>query len=343
MRQLLLSISAYFLLYGAISAQNELSLFDTLYRTGEVRILITCAIDSLYRTQREEVDATITITTANGCLLQEEPMSLNLRGKFRRMKCVMPPLMLNFKKSTLRKLGLQTLDEIKLVTHCLDGREGQENLEEERLCYQLYEALTVYSYRTIWVHVTYQDAHNPDRQIQSAGFLLEPDKVMAARLNLKEKKVFNVTEDSLDLVSYSHAVAFNFLIGNRDWSIVASRNAKLFYDNHASHYIVIPYDFDYANVVGATYRRESPSKAITHPFDRIYQGEYFTPSAGKILQEFLATEPVMLNVVQTAINPLDKSRRKKIGKYFEEWYTHIRKVKPENLQYGMVCPYRGSL
>ncbi|HEX5625848.1 MAG TPA: hypothetical protein VFX48_07520 [Saprospiraceae bacterium] len=341
-RSLLISLLAALSL--SVAGQPGSSLFDSLYQSQEIDITLTYPFDSLYRSQREEIEARISIRTPSGYLLQDEPMTLNLRGKFRRMKCTMPPLLLNFKKGTLRKLDLShQADEIKLVTHCMEGEEGQENLQEERLCYQLYEKLTPYAYRTIWVTVQYQDASGLKPSITSAGFLLEPDKDISSRFGLKEIKVFNVTEDSLHYESYANAVAFNFLIGNRDWSIVSSRNAKLFYDSLKHQYIVIPYDFDYANIVGATYRRENRPASMAHPFDRIYEGEYFSTRAGDILKQFMPSKEPILDVVETAVNPMDKTRRKKIKRYLEEWYYIISKAAASELGYGFVCPYSGGL
>ncbi|MEO5905474.1 MAG: hypothetical protein ABIQ11_02020, partial [Saprospiraceae bacterium] len=175
---------------------NSSSIFDTLYRQDELHITLTYPFDSLYKTQNEEIDALIKIETASGFIMNESAITLNLRGKFRRMKCNMPPLMLNFKKSALKALNLSGVDEMKLVTHCIDGPEGQNNLEEERLIYQIYESLTPISYRTIWTKVTYCDMNNKTNCIQSVGFLLEPDKVISQRLDMEERKLFNISEDS---------------------------------------------------------------------------------------------------------------------------------------------------
>jgi hypothetical protein len=339
-----LLFSCFLLMYCAETVgQSPVSLFETLYAEKEVKITLTYPFDSLYRAKRDEIEATIHIETSNGFLMKDTPMLLNLRGKFRRMKCDMPPLMLNFKKSTLRNLKLSTVDEIKLVTHCLTSPEGQENLEEERICYQLYESLTPYAYRTIWITVEYRDASNPNVAILSTGFLLEPDKDISSRLGLKEKKVFNVAEDSIHFQSYSNAVAFNFMIGNRDWSVISSRNAKLFYDSLLHQYIVIPYDFDYANIVGATYRRETLAKAMDHPFDRMFEGEYFNNRTTEILRSFHSYHSTIINTVQTAENTIDSLRRKKIKKYIDEWFAFLKKAKPEELRYGLICPYKGGL
>ena len=324
-------------------SQQDISLFDTLYAQKNIKITLTYPFDSLYSANQEEIDAFISIESEQGYLMKDEKMTINLRGKSRRMKCSMPPLLLNFKKSTLRAMQVAPIDEMKLVTHCLPNPEGQENLEEERMCYQLYEVVTPTSYRTIWVNVTYYNVSHREDSIVSTGFLLEPDKVISSRLGLTERKLFNISEDSLDFESYSRAVAFNFMIGNRDWSIIMSRNAKLFFNSTLDKYVVIPYDFDYSNIVSASYRRETRPETMLHQYDRLYEGEYFKNYSGDILMSFVSLKPIVLDRVVSASNPMEENERKKIYKYLDTWFTSIEKAKPGELKYGMVCPYKGGL
>ena len=335
----LLSVSSFLLSQDT----TNLSLFDKLYTSQSLQITLTYPFDSLYKSNAEEIEARITIRSDSGMLMEDAPLSVNLRGKFRRMKCTMPPLLLNFKKSTLKELGLTTIDEMKLVTHCIEGEEGQNNLAEERMIYQVYESLTPLAYRTIWVTIEYCNSLNPGQCMTSAGFLLEPDKVISSRLGVEERKIFNVAEDSIHYESYTKAVAFNFLIGNRDWSLVASRNAKLFYNPSTGQYIVVPYDFDYSNVVGASYRKETRPKSMTHPYDRIYEGEYFRNKSGEMLKTFYGFEKSILDVVESANNPMDNERRKKLCRYFSNWFDVVKKKGTQELQYGIVFPYISGL
>ena len=321
----------------------QISLFDKLYGLDSLKVTLTFPFDSLTKTNTEAIDATISIESESGFLLKNEPVGLTLRGKYRRLKCSFPPLLLNFKKSTLKKLELGNDDEIKLVTHCLEGPEGQSNLQEERMIYQVYEAITPFSYKTIWLNVDYLDEGHPGVSISSAGFLLEPDPVINSRLGIMEKKVYNVVEDSIDYNSYAKVAAFNFMIGNRDWSVVASRNAKLFYDSVQGKYIVIPYDFDYSNVVGASYRRENLTKEMIHPYDRIYVGEYYKDKAGDILKSFYEFRQKITDAVDSSPNPMESQRRKEINKYFYFWFEMVKHHKPSLMPYGTICPYKGGL
>ncbi len=343
MRILYLAVFSFFT--SQLSAQPIVlpSLFDTLLHQQDIKIRLTYAFDSLVKTNNEEIPAEISIETASGKLMRNVPLHLNLRGKFRRMKCDMPPLLLNFKKSTLREMNLNTIDEIKLVTHCIPGKEGEENLQEEMMCYQMYEQLTPYAYRTIWVTMEYCDTDHPGSCISSVGFLIEPDKVISSRLGIQEKRLYNVSQDSLSYESFRFVAAFNFMIGNRDWDVVGARNAKLFYEPRIGKYIIVPYDFDYSNIVGASYRRETLAETMHHPFDRIYDGYYFRDQTAATLQFFLTYESAIQNVIQQAQNPMDADRRKKISGYVGDWFKWVKKMNPNELQYGVVCPYKGGL
>jgi len=343
MRFYILAVFSLFVSYLPAQETRLLSLFDTLYLQDDIKIRLTYTFDSLVKTNNEEIPARITIESASGKLMRNVAMSLNLRGKFRRMKCEMPPLLLNFKKSTLRDLNLDAIDEMKLVTHCIKGKEGQENLQEERLCYQMYEKLTPYAYRTIWVTMEYCDSANPDSCITSVGFLLEPDKVLCARMGVTEMRKFNVSQDSLQYESFRLVSAFNFMIGNRDWDVVAGRNAKLFFEPKIGKYVVVPYGFDYSNIVGASYRRESLTAPMVHSYDRIYDGYYFRNQSSATLQYFATYEDSIQNVIANADSPMEADRRKKISNYVEDWFKWLRKSNPDDLQYGVVCFYKGGL
>lgn len=343
MRTLFLAVCCFFVTHLPGQDAALPSLFDSLFQLQDIKIQLHYTFDSLVKTNNEEIPARISIESSTGKFFVNVPIAINLRGKFRRMKCEMPPLLLNFKKSTLRELHLNPVDEIKLVTHCIKGKEGQENLQEELLSYQMYAVLTPYSYRTIWVNMEYCDTANPDSCITSGGFLIEPDKVLSQRLGVTEKRKFNVSQDSLVYESFRLVAAFNFMIGNRDWDVVAGRNAKLFFEPNFGKYIIVPYDFDYANIVGASYRREILQEPMRHSFDRIYDGYYFRDQSGETLKYFLTQEDTLRSVILHAQNPMTTERREKIDGYVGDWFKWLTKMKIADLQYGVVCYYKGGL
>jgi hypothetical protein len=82
---------------------------------------------------------------------------------------------------------------------------------------------------------------------------------------------------------------------------------------------------------------------MTHPFDRIYYGEYFAEQAPDILLRFSLHESTLLQVIKTAPNAMDADRRQKITKYFEHWFSQIKRTPPHKIQYGLIVPYKGGL
>ncbi|MDX1667031.1 MAG: hypothetical protein R3350_07375, partial [Saprospiraceae bacterium] len=72
---------------------------------------------------------------------------VRLRGKFRRMACVFPPLRVDLDKDQLEDAGLKRHDDLKIVTHCLEGKDGRENIFREYLVYQMYQEISEVSFR----------------------------------------------------------------------------------------------------------------------------------------------------------------------------------------------------
>jgi hypothetical protein len=117
----------------------------------------------------------------------------------------------------------------------------------------------------------------------------------------------------------------------------------LFYDPSQGKYIVIPYDFDYSNVVGPSYRRENLPETMIHPYDRLYQGEYFENKSGQILKSFAVYQDTIINTIENALNPMDTERRQQIERYIQSWFKMVNRLKANELNYGIVLPYKGGL
>lgn len=325
-------------------AQNRKSFFDTLSTANKVHLKLTLPLDSLHKAQRETVSGRITVTLDDKILFFDEPLGLELRGKFRRMKCHdMPPLALNLKKSMLRKVGLKDYDKYKLVTHCLDEPDSAENLQEEHLCYKLYNQLTDFSFRILYISISYCDSSGDRDCINHVALIIESDDDLERRMKVEESERINVNADSLDKEHYSKIAAFNCLIGNKDWSIQSLRNCKIFYSELKQKFIPVPYDFDYSNIVAPRYRRETSSENTNHPFDRTFQGEYFQSISSEMLPALLPYEQRLLDVVKNDKTGLRRGRKEQIRNYLNSAFIFIRRAKSESLVYGTTIPYMGEL
>lgn len=204
---------------------------------------------------------------------QNWDLKVNVRGKFRRIKCnELPPLKLNFKKKDLEAAGLADFDDFKLVTYCVDDyNAAKELLLKEYLVYKMYNQLTDQSFRVQLLNITYKDTKTGSKKRQM-GFLIEDAAQLRARIDAEKSEVERAIEAERFDPQVTRTVAlFEYMIGNTDWQITLSKNVK--YVAKDDILIPIPYDFDFSGVVGASYATYSLKKyGQSTLYNRVYQG-----------------------------------------------------------------------
>ena len=257
---------------GLAFANNQ-TLFNELQREGVLRVeleLSLATLESHVRTD-EEQPAVFRFTDKQG-RLQEWNAEVNVRGRFRRRACEFPPVKIDFSKKELKARGLQPFDDLKLVTHCQEGAEGEEAVLREYLAYQLYGKLTVQNFRAQLVEVTYIDADS-DARFTKYGILLEDTDELAARLNSEEcEDCYGLSASRINSESYFTHAMFQYMIGNADWSLEMGRNLKIMKPADSSEYWITPYDFDFSGLVDARYA--VPNQDVGQEFigQRVYMG-----------------------------------------------------------------------
>ncbi len=264
------------------------SLFEKIKREGTKEVILAADFEKLFDTRFEKDAAKqqATITLKNDSTDWQLPVKIGLRGRFRRKKCDFPPIKLDFPKGQLQEMGLHAeFDELKLVTHCLDGTESDQTLLKEYWSYRLYNQLTPNSFQVHLIKITYLDINNPSKTEQRLAFLIENNKELANRMGGTLANKFGMTPAQLDSTSYYQTVLFNFMIGNIDWNIRAQRNIK--YIQKDSILLVVPYDFDQSAIVKAPYAKPHPDAGQEKLEDRLCLGQF--PDAATLsifLQQF---------------------------------------------------------
>ncbi|MBK9492370.1 MAG: hypothetical protein IPO07_28965 [Haliscomenobacter sp.] len=213
--------------------------------------------------------ATISFTDGAG-QVQKWDIKLRSRGKFRRRICILPPLKLNFNKGDLQKAGLAKDDELKLITHCVEGYEGKEFLMREYLAYKLLALVSPYSLKVHLVEIKYRDTKNKARST-GWGILMEDEASMAKRYGAKLcDDCFSTPKDSLNMEQVNIACLFEYMIGNTDWSIQMVRNMKMLKFKDGSKAVMVPYDFDFSGFVNASYALPNADYKLTSIRERIF-------------------------------------------------------------------------
>lgn len=232
------------------------SIFDLMHYQEVLDITIETDLDSFIVNRRsdEDIETVLSFLDEDGNR-QEWETDITVRGRFRRVHCTTPPLRLDFKKSKLKEAGLAPFDDMKLVTHCVDDPYiAKELILKEYLIYKMYNELTDYSYRVQIVRVTYRNPDTGKEDVQW-GFLIEDTAQLSARLGAETFNAMVMTPDSLVDHQLKMVSVFQHMVGNVDWGLKPSKNLQ--YIQKGDKIIPIPYDFDFADIVGAPYAKPS--------------------------------------------------------------------------------------
>ena len=201
-----------------------------------------------------------------------EPVSVEVRGNYRKQYCYVPPLKVNFRNAAAPKLS--PLGSLKLVNVCDISNNNTEYLLKEYLTYKIYNLITDKSFRVRLLKIIYIDSFKKRRPISVYGFFLEDVKDMAKRNQcLERKRRVNHTELT-DRQQMTRVALFEYMIGNLDWSVPVRHNIKLIAPKEDTNGVAfaVPYDFDHSGLVKTDYALPPAELNLTSITDRNYRG-----------------------------------------------------------------------
>ena len=247
---------------GVISYQDVQTLFQKIGTYD--KMVIKTDLDSIIINKKSTNDQPATILFYG----EKQPTlkfntKIKARGKYRRVKCEIPPLKLNFSKSELSDQNLyRNFDKLKLVTHCsIDGKMNDVVLKEHWV-YKMYNTISDHSFNVKLFSIEYVHNKDANRKWEGECFILEPSEEMAYRyegeiVDTMAAKIKDVTSKS-----YHHFLMFNYMIGNTDWKISTQKNLKFLRCPETEKLIVVPYDFDNCRFVDAPYMTLYPDAKV---------------------------------------------------------------------------------
>lgn len=278
--------------------------------------------------EEEYLDALLTYKY-NGQDSINKKIRLRARGNYRYRNCEFPPLRFNFKDASFGFADLDSLNNVKMVTHCFDNDTYQTYLMREYLIYRLYNVVTDYSFRVRFLKVKYIDVGEEGHVFEQYGFLIEPLDRLLFRVNAteveKERLIFEDVEPALmDRIS-----VFQYLIGNCDWFVEIVHNFKLIkhFGSDSTKVIPIPYDFDFSGFVNTHYAVARSDLNLEKITDRAYMGPCRSKEEFmKMLDEFEGYEDLFLDEVRN-FKYLDRRVRKELIAYIKSFYDLYKKDK----------------
>ena len=200
-----------------------------------------------------------------------EPIILTVRGHFRREKCFMVPLNINFKAK--KTSVLKPLGSLKLVSQCYTSETGEKYLLSEFLVYKIYNMLTDMSFRVKLLNLKLIDSSGRKKPITEYAFLMEDVKNLAKRNNCTYMKSKMDPRNTNDYQMTMTAI-FEYMIGNTDFGVSANHNTRLLHSNTdtSNRPYVVPYDFDFSGFVNTNYSMPDASLDISNVLTRLYRG-----------------------------------------------------------------------
>lgn len=277
------------------------------------------------RESREDHPAKITFPGPDGA-----PMTVDLkvrtRGNFRLQSriCGFPPIRLNFPKKAVENTVFADQDKLKLGTHCQDRRDQYQQIAlQEYLIYRTFNLLTDQSFRVRLARLTYADAAGRRDTLTRYGFLIEDEDAMAARLGGTIFDVQEIHDENTERDQTTLVAMFQYFIGNTDWSIWALHNIKLVDVPPDVFPTAVPFDFDWAGVIGAPYARPDAKLPIRSVRERLYRG-YCRDQAelDPVFALFNEKKEAIYALWQNQEGLAEKTRADAL-KYFDEFYRTI--------------------
>jgi hypothetical protein len=300
------------------------TIFKTLNQSDILKITIVTDLDNLLENKKKDDYQDAKLTFVSKDKTEEHSIQLKPRGKFRRRTCEFPPLKIKFNKSELAENGLSTSHKsLKLVTHCMDDEEAQQNVIEEYLAYKMYNKITKASFNVQLVEVTYTNSAKDTLDTVKFGFFIEDTDELAERIEGKEvKDHYNMTLDSISK-RYSHVIPmFQFMIANMDWRPQMLQNIKIIQKENGER-IMVPYDFDFSGFVDASYAVPNIDFKQKDIRERLYMNKVDDLDQLRPTIKFFQTNKDEIIQCIKECDHLTRRNKRDLSNYINEFYNII--------------------
>lgn len=245
------------------------------------------------------------------------------RGNFRMETCYFPPLKIKLKKKETENTIFEGNKNLKLVTPCMREPNMNQYILREYLCYKFYQLVSPIhlNVRLIKVNLTDTTTKKP-KVYKLTGFLVEDNDLVAARAGGTIRKGIKLHPRVLQNEAAVRHDLFQYMIGNADWSTVNDHNANIIFVEPRTYY-PLPYDFDMAGMVNASYARaNAPNLGTGDIRERVYRGFCRPePIMDSIRKEFLGQRAAMEELIRQYSSELGPTHTKDMLDYLDSFFT----------------------
>jgi len=248
-------------------------------------------------------------------------IKIRSRGNMRKKICHLPPLKLNFPKSTLRYLGFDGHDKLKLVIPCDRGKTFQQGIYREQMVYRLYQLVDTLAFRTRHVNIVLQNKRKTNYDFD--GFFVEDEHDFSDRTGAQIIEEGIVSADATDRISYLKLMFFQYMICNTDWSYYNKHNLRIIHIEGEERVKAVPHDFDYAGIVGMEYAVPHDRMPINNVWQPFFRGKNVTHEDIEMVEAFY--ESIKEDIYNTISNDtyLNDRSKKKMLRFIDLFYSTL--------------------
>lgn len=318
---------------------TQQSLFNTWQDQEVLNLQLKAPLSTLFaeKNKSEYQPSTLTIHNKSKSAY-ETPVSVKVRGKFRRRTCGFPPLKIKLQDKEVNGISVGNYRTFKLVTHCSNEILSNEYLLKEHLIYQLYEELSEESFRTQLVKITYVDEDQKMPNVKRYGFLIEDVDELKDRLTADKCDCGFDPARASNTAATARLSLFQLMIGNTDWDFSGPRNFKVLTNRQSQEQIAVPYDFDFTGFVSPPYAYPNPSYSAERLQDRIMLGTEIEATAlQNAIELFQEKKARWYQIVEEQVG-LSKSNKKEVIRYLDSFFDLLEE--PIAWEAEKIIPYK---
>ncbi|GAB5553187.1 MAG: hypothetical protein Sapg2KO_27780 [Saprospiraceae bacterium] len=312
------------LLWGQTSNEVPISFFQHFAQQTEVPTLtIETDVKKLIKDKRKEnyQGASITFNGLEGETI-EMAAKIRSRGNIRKEVCYFPPVKLKMKKKALKKLGFDTLNQVKMVIQCQSSKQGLSYLLKENLIYQMHQPIGPISYQTKLIKLNLIDKKGKTQEL--FGFLIEEEREFCARLESRiPPGKGRISDRLIDRDAYLKMVFFQYMILNTDWQMINRHNLEFVLMKGQDKFMPIPYDFDYSGMVGTNYAVPDISRGIKNVQEPCFLGKDVTEEEAQSTANYFLSKKDAVYAALEADQHLTKKDSKAIRKRLDFFFKEL--------------------
>lgn len=341
-------IGLLFVIAGSTSyAQSDSSESPLFTHQSTLHIRISGPLSTLAkkRSNEEYLNGKLSYTDDSGAS-HEFDLKFRTRGNYRRRRttCSFPPVRLNLQKKQLPGTEFAGQNILKLVSPCkLANKRYEQYVLKEYLAYKILELHTPNSFRTRLLKITWVDTDRDNKAVEKYAFVIEHKNHLADRLDVTVSDVRGTRHSRLDRTQASIVSVFQYLIGNTDFSLVkgpaddACCHNGVLASKGDSAFLPIPYDFDFAGLVNASYAEPNPNFRIRSVTKRLYRGHCsVNAELGTTISMFAQKKDAVIDLLNSQEGLSDRERTRTLN-FIDKFYVELADQDRIKSKFSRVC------